>query len=243
METNYEEKIIKIFLKEEEIGFDSYNYRKNKFFEMTSKEFLNFSQTDLKNNSKKGTINSISNTKRAIDLQVSSLLIILGYYTKSKKEKWSFPKKLEFLNSLGIITTTMMKNCNATRNKLEHEFKIPTKKEAEEFQEIAELFIDSTERILRIKDISFFFDTYKKRIFPKSKKTEHLTGISLTYNNEQRLFTFIPEWSKDTIIDIKTKKTVEYTPNKNFNHEYFIKENHNLFKKLLKRYVELIKKN
>lgn len=65
-----------------------------------------------------------------------------------KKEKWNFPKKIDFLNSVGIISPRILTKINRRRNLLEHEYKNPNEEEVEDALDIAILFINYTNKYL-----------------------------------------------------------------------------------------------
>lgn len=120
-------------------------------FEINQLEFLEFAKTDLKNNDKKGLINSLSNSKRAIDCQVDKILLFFGINPK----KWNlryFPQKVGLLQEIGIITPRIVQKVIKTRNNLEHEYKCPEIEEVENAIDIATLFIDASNG--RLKDLN-----------------------------------------------------------------------------------------
>ncbi len=115
-------------------------------FELKPKDFIQFAKNELKLEDDENLINSLSNIKRAIDCRSEELLYIFGYYKKSKKENWGFPKKTEFLERIGVVAPKILKKINRKRNELEHKFKKPTIEEVEDFYDIANLFLRYTDR-------------------------------------------------------------------------------------------------
>ena len=85
--------------------------------------------------------NCLSNSKRALDGQVNSILIALGFKNKTKKD---VPSKLTFLTNLGITAPRILAKINSVRNLLEHEFKMPSNDTVDDFLSITTMFITST---------------------------------------------------------------------------------------------------
>jgi len=210
--------ILKTILKEK-YPIASWGHRKKSIFKVDSEEFLKFAKSDLKEGKRKSWVNALSNVKRAIDCRIDSILWVLGLYKKSKKEKWRFPYKVDFVKSLGIVSPNILKKVNKIRNRLEHEYEYPTKKEVEDAIDIAELFLASTEKYLR-EFYSFTVDVSTNKKFAKYTNgvlTDWELGFE--YFPEQRIFR----------ISLSGKELFE------------ISESHPKFKELFKRYIESIK--
>jgi hypothetical protein len=159
-------------------------------FETTAREFLEFAEHDLRNEYGHHLINSLSNVKRAIDCQIDSLLFGFGMLEISRKDRWSFPKKIDFLNYIGIISPRILKRINQKRNLLEHEFKKPLKSEVEDALDVAILFTEYTERFLvrALKDCTVY-DEKKQDCFDielDSKKQRIKLSYFVTVKNENR---------------------------------------------------------
>lgn len=115
-------------------------------FDISPDEFLNFAKHDLAAKYNHHLVNSLSNTKRAIDSQLDSLLI--GFGLSKKAKNWHFPAKIDFLNRIGIISPRILNKINKKRNLLEHEYRNPTEEEVEDALDVAELFIIYTNKYL-----------------------------------------------------------------------------------------------
>lgn len=118
-------------------------------FELTSKDFLDFACDDLKGTSTRDTVNALGNIKRSIDCLFDSLLFTVGFLEDSKRGRWGFPEKVNFLGEIGIITPYILRRINSTRNLLEHEFKKPNRPEVEMAYDIATLLYYATFRFTR----------------------------------------------------------------------------------------------
>lgn len=113
---------------------------------LSPRQFLKFASEDIKESiTERGLVNCLSNCKRAIDSQLDGLIDQLGYLPICRQEKWHFPKKIEFIKGFGVIAPRILKKINKLRNKLEHEFKIPSKSNAEDALDIALLFVSYSE--------------------------------------------------------------------------------------------------
>lgn len=136
-------------------------------FEVGPEEFLKFAKMDYKDNSKKGLVGAVTNAKRAIDCQIDWIINYLGYeYLEFNEEKYSYlldtinelekeeclnknyPLKLRFIQALEIAPTFLISEIRTVRNKLEHEYILPSQEKARECIELAELFIDATQNKL-----------------------------------------------------------------------------------------------
>ena len=143
-------------------------------FEITPEEFLQFAKLDFKNNDKKGLVGTVTNSKRAIDCQIDWIISYLGYdYLNFNEERYpstisimneleeyenlsrDYSLKLRFIQALEIAPTFLISQIRKIRNKLEHEYLLPTQEKAKEAIELAELFINATQNKLFNK---FFTD-------------------------------------------------------------------------------------
>lgn len=123
-------------------------------FDISPDEFLDFAKYDLAAKYDHHLVNSLSNTKRAIDSQLDSLLI--GFGLSKRAKNWHFPAKINFLHGIGIISPRILNKINKKRNLLEHEYKNPTEEEVEDALDVAELFISYTNKYL-IRAIRDFY--------------------------------------------------------------------------------------
>lgn len=137
-------------------------------FELSPRDFLRFAKIDFKSENKKGNINALTNAKRAIDCQIDSALTIFGIkYDKisnsSNKiielenlKKTNLSHKLKLIQALSFAPGGLISKTRTLRNKLEHYYEIPNKKEVNEAIELAELFVLSIESHLKIIEDHFY---------------------------------------------------------------------------------------
>jgi hypothetical protein len=121
-------------------GYDSVDVP----FPISSAEYLKFAEEDLKEDSERGRVNALSNSKRSLDARIESVLIGFGFHKIAKTENWKMPRKLSFLSDLGILTPRVLTKLNRTRNLIEHEFHCPTREQVEDFVDVVALFNEST---------------------------------------------------------------------------------------------------
>lgn len=135
-------------------------------FEITPKDFLRFAKHDLKQNDERGFINSLTNSKRAIDCQVDEALEKLGIgYQNFSPETTTFlkhfdlnddiPIKLKIIHALNLAPSLIISKTRTLRNKLEHIYQKPTLIEVQEALDVADLLIRSIEGKLRIIENDF----------------------------------------------------------------------------------------
>lgn len=78
-----------------------------------------------------------------------------------------------------MVSPQILKRINKVRNLLEHEYKYPSKDNVENSIDVAELFLNATERVVLQID---FFELY----------TESEDAVILRYNREKHLFKIEP---------------------------------------------------
>ncbi|MDD4448331.1 MAG: hypothetical protein PHN61_11725 [Methanothrix sp.] len=108
--------------------------------------FLNFAIEDRKSEDLKGLVNSFGNMKKALHLRIDTLLQqygLLYHYRKS-----NFPAKLDLLDNIGILPTTIARNLNVERNLLEHEYIIPEPKRVDEAIDVVQLIYMASQAFL-----------------------------------------------------------------------------------------------
>lgn len=132
-------------------------------FEITPKEFLNYSKQDFKSNDKKSNVNAITNAKRAIDCQTDRLFFSIGldpynfpndiveeFISNSKNPaKKDLPIKFRFLQAINFAPAKIISNVRQIRHAVEHYYKKPSNEEVSDAIELAELFIQATDSKLK----------------------------------------------------------------------------------------------
>jgi hypothetical protein len=175
------------------------------------RDFLEFAIRDLESDSDvRGLVNCLTNCKRAIDAQVEQLIRRLGFAPAARRERWNIPRKLQFIEESGILAPRILKRINVIRNKLEHEFHRPSRREVEDALDVATLFVSYSELVslpclnwglsdgfgveYDFDDMRFDFVQEPRPI--RSKDRVHL-GISISYG--EPLFDNLYEFLTQTI--------------------------------------------
>lgn len=135
-------------------------------------DYLNFARRDIVEGDTRALANTLTNIKRAVDCQLDVILEMYGLLKLSVNEKWSFPRKIEVIRKIGVVSPNILKLINSRRNQLEHYHKKPRKREVVEFLDIAELFVElfkfRTHRIELLidydEDFAFWMDTEQNEI-------------------------------------------------------------------------------
>lgn len=99
-------------------------------------QYLLFAEKDLRLGGPRGLVNSLANSKRAIDCQIFGLLHALAV-----PEPRNFPERLDKLKDLGLLAPRVVRKIAQLRNVLEHQYYKPTVEEAEEALDIPGLFL------------------------------------------------------------------------------------------------------
>lgn len=105
---------------------------------LTPMEFLVQAEHDYDIGGQTALLNSLTNSKRAIQCQIDQWIQAFGFET-SKTTK----KKIEIINEIGYAPRILRKVADA-RNLLEHEYRLPKIQEVEEALDLAWLFIGAS---------------------------------------------------------------------------------------------------
>jgi hypothetical protein len=112
--------------------------------EITPAMYLEYARKDLQDEGEaRNIINAVSNAKRALHLQVDTIVEGYGYHKLKRSSK--FPAKLEFLGEIGIATPSIISKLNTLRNKVEHDYAVPELEQIQDYCDIVELFLRATE--------------------------------------------------------------------------------------------------
>ena len=114
---------------------------------LSPRNYLQFAIDDLGMGSERELINSASNSKKALHLQVKLISDALGFKAP-RKEKDNFPPRLELCKACGVVGSRVLKKLNRLRNAIEHDYIAPTKEQAEDFIDVVELFLAATNGLI-----------------------------------------------------------------------------------------------
>lgn len=109
--------------------------------------YLQFARSDLRRTYRRNRVNAFSNAKRALHLQIDVLTDAFGLKALPEKERRSFPQRLDFLSRCGVVAPKILKRLNRLRNMVQHDYYIPERQETEDFLDVVELFLASSQAI------------------------------------------------------------------------------------------------
>lgn len=123
-------------------------------------EYLSFAQEDIGVGDKRGTVNALSNAKRALECEVDSLMIAFGLAAQTRR--WSLPDKLDMLRDIAVVAPRILFKINRHRNEMEHQYICPSREEVADFVDVVALFIEATKVHIHDHRCSweFFLDNY-----------------------------------------------------------------------------------
>lgn len=161
-------------------------------FPIMPKTFLNFAKQDFAENSERGTMNALTNLKRAIDCQIDLALKAIGInLSKNKikeymlalgsKEKLEASDKVRLIQALGIAPPYVISKLRKIRNKLEHDYEMPDPEDIRDGIEIGEMFIGTVQN--KLSSFVYEFIMGEKDSIQKSDSTFN-TCIHLTHWQE-----------------------------------------------------------
>jgi hypothetical protein len=130
---------------------DSEGSRVRNTYPSEPQDFLDYAEADLQEGSSRGLVNSVSNSKRAIDLQTSILLSHI--YPSNFKVK----RKLDLLRDLGVAAPKIIEEIRTLRDKLDHAYERPSLEQATRAYQIASLFVDATARLCVLFPIGYLW--------------------------------------------------------------------------------------
>lgn len=128
-------------------GYQNDDITKTLPFNLEAEDFINYAKLDIKGNTDRDFVNALSNIKRAIENRMDGILFAFKYQKIAKD--WNFPDKVNRLNGLGIISPRILRKINRIRNLLEHQYRIPKKREVEDAYDVAILFIAYTKNFIK----------------------------------------------------------------------------------------------
>lgn len=99
-------------------------------FEHMPHDYLKFAENALLRNDESGHLDCIGHLKRALECEIDTFLEILGL--KKERKRMNLPKKLSFLEKIGIIPSRMLARMNQARNRAEHEYAKVSKSNVEQ---------------------------------------------------------------------------------------------------------------
>lgn len=195
------------------------------YFDIKPKDFIRYSKEDFLQNNKKGLVNSITNSKRAVDCQIDTILKYFGVefdnISKASEElikaselsKSDLPHKLKLIQALRFAPGGLISKARNLRNKLEHYYQIPSENEIKEAIEIAELFVLSCESKTKMIEDSFYI-TSQNFIYNEPHSPSMPDYFVDRFSNQIKVdFNFTTKkMSVQPVIDKQNKQKIYFTP-------------------------------
>ncbi|MBI3221226.1 MAG: hypothetical protein HYZ44_17080 [Bacteroidetes bacterium] len=166
-------------------------------FDLTPKNFLRFAKQDIQTEDDRGIINSLTNSKRAIDCQTDEALENCGFKSndfdpdiKNFVEHFDLtddiPIKLKIIHALNLAPSILISKTRTLRNKLEHFYQKPTIDEAKEALDVADLFIRSVEG--KFKTLTNDFGLTDKKNYDNDDHWGFTNGLFFSFDIDERNF-------------------------------------------------------
>lgn len=214
-------------------------------YDLTPHDYLSFVDNENIHTNQANQINTITNLKRALECQLDTLLFILGLNTY-KIYSHNIPKKLDFMDNLGLLTKGAFKKLNTIRNQIEHKYYLPNRDELDTFYDLTFSLINSIEWFILsfsyFQEIAFTSDIDEikrsKTIFLEARynlKTPSIDFRIGIYDNEVILNFDANDYDEfifafsTYILLIKSSSIINKT--------LFLKEFNSLYKRLNKKKV------
>jgi len=187
-------------------------------FDINAVDFLRFAKLDIKENDTRGFVNALTNAKRAIDCQADTALSLFGIsFDELQKEtnriieitnnnKIDISHKFKLIQALDFAPSMLISKTRTLRNKLEHNYNIPTNIDVNEAIELAHLFnlaidnrINIVEEHFTITDEKNFIKDWEcKKSFDIHFKPE-TKQLKLTFSENMKVIKEVKLTEKDEV--------------------------------------------
>lgn len=172
--------------------------------DLKPRDYFNYAIKDIE--SEQGSrpqINAMLNAKRSLHYQIDYLVEAYGY--KTFKNRNTFPAKLDYCKKCGIVSPRILTKLNKIRNKVEHDYAVPTGGEVNDFIDVVELFLAATDRL--------FYRLPDNVVFPgldeqHDDKFSEIYNVKFIKNSGQVIISRL-------IDDMEQYETIQ-TPNEDF---------------------------
>jgi hypothetical protein len=205
---------LKRFRKSSSVAITSYEGNQIDIpFEIDSRSFLKFAESDYRKKYPHHMVNALSNTKRAIECQLDSLLYAFGLFGRAQKERWSFRKKADSLSYLGILAPDILKKINRKRNLLEHEYHPRERPEVEDALGVAKLFIEYTDRFLSHEWLECPIEHTRLRncaIVTLDYKKQRMVLQLFKANKKRRRGRYLRHLASSLVVDANSAEYLDY---------------------------------
>jgi hypothetical protein len=108
-------------------------------FDLLPFDYLEYADEALSNSSAASKINCVGHLKRAAECEMDTIIHILNLQTAIKG--LNFPRKLQLMGDLGIVSPRSVSRLNQIRNKIEHEYAIPDIDDLQLYYDLVAAFV------------------------------------------------------------------------------------------------------
>ncbi|MCB6608539.1 hypothetical protein V3C10_02360 [[Clostridium] symbiosum] len=172
-------------------------------YEITPKDFLKYAQIDLHENNIKGKVGVISNLKRALDCELDMFFEAINLKGIFNKYNLKFERKTQFLSDIGMFPNKSVNKLNQIRNRMEHQFTIPSVDDLEVYYELIWNIIEIVNLNLQLMTMG--------EVEATIKKNEEEFYFSDSYDVENRSFKFrIHNDNKEYQLTISLNRQEDY---------------------------------
>lgn len=151
-------------------------------YEIIPKDFLKYAQIDLHENNTKGKVGVVSNLKRALDCELDMFFEAINLKSIFNKNNLKFERKTQFLSDIGMFPNRSVNKLNQIRNRMEHQFTIPSVDDLEVYYELIWNTIEIVNLNLQLMTMGAVEATIKKN--------DERFFFSDSYDVESRSFRF-----------------------------------------------------
>jgi len=132
-------------------------------YEISPNRFLEFAEIDLKDDSVKGKVNTVSNLKRALDCQLDMFFETLNLKKIFDKYNLKFEKKTIFLADVGMFPNQSINKLNKIRNKMEHHYETPAMEDLNVYYELVQNMLEIVDLNLQLMSMGEIGVVVKKQ--------------------------------------------------------------------------------
>jgi hypothetical protein len=144
--------------------------------------YLEYAREDLEDGREsRNLINAVGNAKRAFHLQVELLCDAFAFKVVNRQRHPNFGVLLDYLRNCGVVSPNILGRLNKTRNKVEHEYIVPSEEAVEDYADIVELFLMAT------KDLLDRFPTYIEYELMEDDALDYSLNLPRVFKAEIRM--------------------------------------------------------
>ncbi len=146
--------------------------------------YLEYAKEDIsEDRSQRAFINAVGNAKRAFHFQVDMICNAFGWGKIWGKKQSNFSHKLDYVAKCGVVSPNILRKLNQVRNKVEHDYVVPSEEEAEDYIDIVELFLMATKIIIQGFPEQFDLELMRDEHYDQSLNLPEQIYVKITMEN------------------------------------------------------------